>query len=331
MPNAVCLANEKTAPSQARYVSIPIATLDPGQCHHLDLFQKVDQAETYRLFRGRDYAITAEDLARLRSRGVTKLYIHQDDQKGYQTYLRENLDQFLENESLPAPERFELLNQVTQDSLQETLDAGDVSGTVDASRKMGRHTVNLMNQADLLVYDVFSMLKHDFHTFTHSANVCSYSVLLAKDLGIRDPEVLEEIATGALLHDVGKIGIPWEVLTKPDGLSEDERALIQSHPATGFARLCRREEVTWGQLMMVYQHHERIDGKGYPVRLGGSDIHEWGRLCAVVDVFDALTSDRPYHKGRHITEVLEYIQREAGRGLDAEMVKCWISLISQRS
>ena len=309
-------------------MSIPIATLNPAQCQHLDLYQPSDD-DTYLLYRGRDFPVKEEDLQRLRDRGVTRLFIHGDDQQIYQSYLRENLAQFLENEALPTGQRFQILNQVTQDNLRETFQRGDVTQAVDVSRDMGRHTVTLLSRTDLVARDVFSMLKHDFHTFTHSSNVCSYAVMLAQKLGITDPIILEEIATGALLHDVGKIGIPYEVLTKPGNLTEDERRLIQSHPTVGFAKLCRRSELTWGQLMMVYQHHERLDGKGYPVHVGGDDIHPWGRLCAIVDLFDALTSDRPYHRGQHITEVLAYLEREAGHGLDSGMVKCWTSIMAR--
>ncbi len=329
MTSAVCLTSVRPPKPERRYVSIPIATLDPSSCYQLDLYEEHGTEGDYRLFRGRDFPLTEEDLKKLRARGVKRLYIRTGERQAYQHYLRENLATFIENESLPAAQRFQILNQVTQDCLQESFERGDVTETVEASRDMGRHTVNLMSRADLVAHDVFSMIKHDFHTFTHSANVCSYSVLLAKGIGIVAPEQLEEIATGALLHDVGKIGIPYELLTKPDALSDEERELIQSHPTVGFARLCRREKLTWGQLMMVYQHHERMDGKGYPVGVGGDEIHPWGQLCAIVDVFDALTSDRPYHRGQHITEVLAYLERESGRGLNSGMVKCWTSIMSR--
>ncbi len=313
-------------------MAIPIATLNPSsECWDLNLFQRSGDANEFVLYRSSEYPITEEDLEKLRDRGTTKLYIAADDQQSYQDYVRENLGEMLQNEQVPPIERLSVLNQVTQDNLRETFDEGEMNDTVETSREMGRLTADFLSRTDLVAQDVFTMLNHDFHTFTHSANVCSYSVLLAQGLGVSDRDKLEEIATGALLHDVGKIGIPWSVLTKPDRLTPSEREMIQNHPTVGFRRLCRRKELSWGQLMMVYQHHERIDGEGYPVRIGGDEIHPLGRLCAIVDVFDALTSDRPYHRRRHINEVLEYLDREAGRGLDSGMVKCWMSIMSKKS
>ncbi len=329
MTNSACLATETPTRTTVKYVAIPIATLVPSQCWNLDLYQRCGEGEEFLLYRGRDIPITHEDLQKLRERDVTKLYILAEDQLSYQNYVRENLGGVLDNELIPPLERLVVLNQVTQDSLRKTFDQGEMGKTVEASQEMGRYTAEFLSRTDMVAQDVFSMLKHDFHTFTHSANVCNYSVLLAKSLGMSDLAKLEEIATGALLHDVGKIGIPWEILTKTDHLSEEERALIQSHPTAGFRKLCRRKELSWGQLMMVYQHHERLDGQGYPVRISGDEIHPWGRLCAIVDVFDALTSDRPYHRGRHITDVLEYLERESGRGFDSGMVKCWNSIMSK--
>jgi HD-GYP domain-containing protein (c-di-GMP phosphodiesterase class II) len=97
----------------------------------------------------------------------------------------------------------------------------------------------------------------------------------------------------------------------------------------GFEELCLRPDLGWGPLMMVYQHHERYDGRGYPAGLVGKEIHEWGRICAVADVYDALTRDRPYRKGADTKDVLEYMDRESGRSFDEEMCQCWIATLKQ--
>jgi HD-GYP domain-containing protein (c-di-GMP phosphodiesterase class II) len=90
-----------------------------------------------------------------------------------------------------------------------------------------------------------------------------------------------------------------------------------------------RPEVSWGQLMMVYQHHERFNGGGYPVGLVGNEIHLWGRLCAVADVYDALTRDRPYRRGVDARQVLEYLDHESGRSFDEELTQCWIAILEK--
>jgi len=103
--------------------------------------------------------------------------------------------------------------------------------------------------------------------------------------------------------------------------------VVEAHPRTGYVDLHDQPGVTFAQLMMVYQHHERLDGAGYPVGVTGRDIHFAGRLCAVVDVFDALTSKRVYRNALPVESTLTYMNANAGTQFDKEMVQCWTSAI----
>ena len=165
-------------------------------------------------------------------------------------------------------------------------------------------------------------------TFTHSANVSYYCVFLAKHLGISEREDLDAIASGALVHDLGKLDVPDAILTKPARLSDSEFEIIKRHPLDGFLQLKDRQDVNFGQLMMVYQHHEWMNGKGYPVGVTGKEIHPWGRLCAVVDVFEALTSSRPYRGPMATSRALQIMERESGDHFDEEMFQCWKTIIT---
>jgi HD-GYP domain-containing protein (c-di-GMP phosphodiesterase class II) len=138
---------------------------------------------------------------------------------------------------------------------------------------------------------------------------------------------LAELAAGALLHDIGKRHIPPHVLNKPGKLSDDEWELVREHPTSGFRELVARDDLTWPQLMMVYQHHERLDGSGYPAGIHGDEMHPWARYCAVVDVFDALTCQRPYRRAVPVPEVCDYLTKHAGVWFDAEAVACWVAHI----
>jgi len=126
--------------------------------------------------------------------------------------------------------------------------------------------------------------------------VASYISVLAKALGFSGDE-LQQIVVGALLHDMGKLEIPDSILAKPGRLDEFEFRQVQLHPGLGFRRLVKEQRrLTYDQLMIVYQHHEKLNGKGYPVGLPADEIHYWAKMCSVVDIFEALTSQRPYRK-----------------------------------
>jgi HD-GYP domain-containing protein (c-di-GMP phosphodiesterase class II) len=175
---------------------------------------------------------------------------------------------------------------------------------------------------------MMKVLHHDYATFTHSANVAFYCGMLAAELGY-PKQVVEDITAGGLLHDLGKLEIRDELLRKPDKLTDFEFREIRMHPTLGFKKLAHREDLVEGQLMMTYQHHERLDGKGYPVGCVEDEIHPWAKMCTVVDVYEALTSNRAYRKAMTQKTALQIMEREVGTAFDPELFQCWQSIIKQ--
>ncbi len=171
-------------------------------------------------------------------------------------------------------------------------------------------------------------MDHDYYTYTHATNVCAYSIILAFRLGISDITELTSIGSAALLHDLGKRFIPAQILNKPDKLNEEEWDLVREHPRNAFDELSARGDLSWDQLMMIYQHHERLDGSGYPVGLGEGEVHDWARICAIADVFDALTSERPYRKPDTIAETCQILSQPKN-AFDKEKVRCWIATVNR--
>jgi HD-GYP domain-containing protein (c-di-GMP phosphodiesterase class II) len=213
--------------------------------------------------------------------------------------------------------------------VEQSLRLVDCSKACDVAERVGGYLVELLTTGEVLPYELFSIARHDFHTFTHATNVAGYCVLLAERMGVSNREELRKISSAAVLHDIGKRFIPSSILTKPGPLTAAEREIIEAHPVRGYEELCQRPEFELGQLMMVYQHHERIDGTGYPVGIRRDEIHPWACMLAVVDVFDAMTARRPYRRPQQLKEVLDYQQQRAGTHFDEEVVSCWTSLMTQ--
>jgi diguanylate cyclase (GGDEF)-like protein len=167
----------------------------------------------------------------------------------------------------------------------------------------------------------------DPYTQGHSLRVAEYASALARFLGKSEKEV-ESIYTTGTLHDVGKIGVPDVVLKKPSRLDDDERAIIETHPALGEVIVKKAPALAF-TLAGVRHHHERWDGRGYPDRLAGEDIPYVGRLLALADTFDAMTSDRPYRKGLAWEIALGEIERSAGTQFDPILAKAFVTLMRQ--
>ena len=163
-------------------------------------------------------------------------------------------------------------------------------------------------------------------TAGHSERVTELALKIGKVLNF-DSDSLEKLQRAAFLHDIGKIGVPVAVLDKPARLTDEEFGLIKRHPDLG-AKIIEPISAFSEIIPMVVQHHERFDGKGYPDGLTGEEIHQSARILAVADVFDALSSDRPYRKGMVIEAVLGLIQQEAGHQFDPEIVKALLKVIA---
>ncbi|QDS87673.1 Cyclic di-GMP phosphodiesterase response regulator RpfG [Rosistilla ulvae] len=301
------------------YIPISVSTLVPSSVVGIELFQEERDEHRYVLYRGSDYPLEQIDLVKLRSRGVNKLYIRKAEQSSYQTYLRKMIDD--PGDNVPVSARAGALNEVVRDLLESAFKSGDPDASVDTATYLGEQTANIVCNDQFASVDLFRVLHHDYATFTHSANVAFYAGMLAAEIGFSQEEVAL-ISSGGLIHDLGKLQIPDKILCKPGRLTELEFREIKKHPVTGFRQLAHREDLTVGQLMMVYQHHERVDGGGYPVGLCGDEIHPWAKVCAVVDVFEALTSNRPYRTPMPKRRAIELLEHERD-GYEQEFLECW--------
>ena len=165
----------------------------------------------------------------------------------------------------------------------------------------------------------------EHETALHSKRVQEYALLLARRLGIKEGDTLGGLEMGALLHDVGKIGVPDGVLLKKGGLTEEERDGIRRHPELG-ASLLQRIPFLSGAREIVESHHEKFDGSGYPKGLKGDQIPIGARIFAVADVFDALTTDRPYKAALSYRRAAGMIARERALHFDPEVVEAFLKI-----
>jgi HD-GYP domain-containing protein (c-di-GMP phosphodiesterase class II) len=168
----------------------------------------------------------------------------------------------------------------------------------------------------------------DAYTHGHSARVAELAVHLGQRLGLR-PAALRTLAEGAYLHDVGKVGIPDHILNKPGALTDEERAWIQQHPVVGSDIVSRAPSLR-DALSVIRQHHERFDGQGYPDGLAGEQISLAARIVAVVDVWDALTSDRAYRPAWPSDRALRHLEAGRGTHFDPACLDAFLVLRAER-
>ncbi|MCG6552733.1 MAG: HD-GYP domain-containing protein [Candidatus Magnetominusculus sp. LBB02] len=166
----------------------------------------------------------------------------------------------------------------------------------------------------------------DEYLFFHSVSACVLMISLGHALGI-SRDIIDQIGTGALLHDIGKVKVNQTILNKPGRLTDDEFTQIKDHVVLGYEILKQIPNIPEVALVVTHQHHERYDGTGYPNKLKGDGLSIYGQMASIIDVYDALTSDRCYHKGMQSTDALRKIFEWSNANFNPEIVQHFIRCV----
>ena len=201
--------------------------------------------------------------------------------------------------------------------------------TVDQVEPVISSVSKSMDENPSVFLSVTRLKSKDEVTYLHSISVSALMILFGRHLGF-DEAVVQMLGTAGLLHDVGKLEIPLEVLNKEGRLTEDEISMIRDHPVKGHAILSRQEGMSEIVLDVCLNHHERIDGKGYPHRLSGSQVSLHARVAAICDVYDALTSTRPYRAPWSAGKALKWMLSSEGH-FDRRLLKKFALCLSVSS
>lgn len=259
---------------------------------------------------------------------ITAGYIRRLEELGiYAVYVRNS---FCEDLEIPT-----VLTEETRLQSIRTVKRGfnilrEKKGSVNLSeiRALGGKLVAEILRNRQAMIHLTDIRTHDDYTFAHCVDVATLSVLLAANLGYGE-EKLRELAVGALLHDVGKVQVDPELLNKPDALTEDEMVLMRGHALFGFEILRRRGgRIPIPAIHIALQHHEKYDGTGYPRGIEGDEIHLHARIVAVADVYDAITSDRPYRSAALPHEAYEIMLASGGHHFDPQILPVFLAKIA---
>lgn len=184
---------------------------------------------------------------------------------------------------------------------------------------LSSHKDILVNIADIKMYDDY--------TFHHSLSVAIMSIAIGMELGFNNT-MLNELGLAGLLHDIGKVAVPIEIITKPDRLTSEEFGIVKMHPVHAANHLKERNLVNENIFNGIVGHHEKLDGSGYPNQLKGDQIHPYARILAVADVYDALTSNRPYRIPNPPNEAIELVMGGTGSHFDERVVRAFLRKVA---
>ena len=310
------------------YYPISSQTVIPGTVVSFDIFSK--GTEKMELCCKSGDNIREETLKKIYENNITELYIRKLNKKYYFLYLEEVLETIIHDPDISTSVKA----KTTYDTIMNL--AYDLFKTPNIELEFiqrYKHTIYditefILNENDALK-SLINLTTFDYTICNHSVNVGIFSLGLAQELfeNIHDYD-FEDIAAGFFLHDIGKTTISQDILNKRNPLSKADWAIIKKHPVEGVKILEKFNEQTEVINDIILQHHERLDGEGYPKGLKGNQINLFSKICSIADTFDGLTSYRPYRKEKSTFIALKIMKNEMFKDFEPEFFAKFVKLLS---
>ncbi len=258
-------------------------------------------------------------------KNISRLFIKNDDKRKYYKYLESNFQNFIFDTSLSSGEKTKIVYAVATNLVEDLFD-DPRSGNVERTKAFAYNMVDYILKEGTAARGLLKIAIHEYYTYTHSVNVAAVGTLFAKELGFGD-EDLKRFCSGILMHDIGKTRISTDILNKKGKLTKEEFAKVKEHPELGIAILKETGNRLTDEHTITLQHHENYDGTGYPQGLQKERIHRYGRIARIIDVYDALTTDRPYAKAIRPFAALVEMKENMSNCFDTELFKKFIRFI----
>ena len=267
---------------------------------------------------------------RLREHNVETLYVHAEDIASYDEYIELNFSGLLQDDNVPLNDRSKMLYDYSIGLVKILMECEEkILPTHEHREKLEfltSNTFEYLARKKGAAKSIAGMLSHSHRTYNHCVNVSIYVMLVLVSLGY-EKQKAKLIGTGSALHDIGKTKVPKDILDKPGRLTDEERLIINQHPADGL-ELCRNMRLDDISKDCIIHHHEKLDGSGYPAQQ--RIIPEHVRIVTVADIYDALTSDRPYARPYNSFRALKIIIQDAEAGrLDKDICREFVKILSE--
>jgi putative nucleotidyltransferase with HDIG domain len=270
---------------------IPAGVLSSFKPSPFDLFV-CEKGSNCILLCQRDYKIADSKLKELRL-NKADIFVKKEDVTAFRSYLKKSIKELSSNPNLNREEKSQMIYSTAVMVVDELFNNIDSKESVEDSKALANVVLNDILRDDKTFLSMVSVLSYDYYTYSHCVNVCIYAIAIGKKL-LLDDRGIEELAHAAILHDIGKSKIDSSILNKTGALSSEEFEIMKTHTTLGVDVLEALSEKNQIILDCVLDHHEKMDGSGYPHGINRFKIPFFAQIIAVADIFDALTTKRSY-------------------------------------
>jgi HD-GYP domain-containing protein (c-di-GMP phosphodiesterase class II) len=306
------------------FMPVPIETILPQTVPNFDLYNRV--GHEYILYRTGEHPFTEEQHRALREHHARALHVPEKHASAYWRYVKEHITAILSDATFSPRRKAEVFHASAIGLTREVLLNPTGQESLATAGEVVKASAQLLVEGPRGFHAFLDMVGKDSSFYAHSVNVCTYGIALAQAVGL-PREKLHELGTGLLLHDLGMVGVPDEIVNKPGSLDDHEWQIIRGHPARGLQ--IYEESGGQGEIAtaVILFHHERMDGSGYPQGLQGAGIPLVARIAATVNVFDALTTVRPFRPARTTYQALACMKQELKTTVDQDLLNELIPLL----
>jgi putative nucleotidyltransferase with HDIG domain len=289
----------------------------------LYLQNHINEEIRYVLYCSGTNVVKSDKIEDLQRHSVKTLFIRKEDQKVYLKYVETSLKNIINDDRVDIKEKAHIVYDVAKNIMNDVFEDPRSGEQLERSKSWVSNTVNLVMKSKDSFSSMMGIISYDYYTYTHSVNVSVLGLLFAKYLGIDGGE-MPVFGTGLLLHDVGKTQIESDIINKKGRLNEEEFMRIKMHVELGADILKQTGGIDSTSFFPIMQHHEKYNGKGYPNGLKGDEIHKYGKIAGIIDVYDALTTRRSYSDARKPFAALKIMNEEMKGSFDEKYFKDFI-------
>ncbi|BCA81195.1 HD domain-containing phosphohydrolase [Desulfuromonas sp. AOP6] len=290
-------------------LAVGLSLLDQESTAPCDMFRRVHD-DDYILFARKGLPLSQGLAENLRENAVRSLYIEPEESAAYFGSLKKLTEQIVSDKKEKSERKAQVVYASCQEILRQVFEDPRAS-FIHLAMDIIAPTMDLIVTDDVATRCLIKLTDYDRQTYTHSTNVGIFGIALARNYYGQDAvKELKAFGAGFFLHDLGKCRIPLHIINKPGPLTPQERLIVNRHPEDGYKILQENGVMTEELTYLTLQHHERDDGRGYPFGLTRQDIHPYARICRVVDIYEAMTSERPYHRRSSTFDTLKLMKEK---------------------
>lgn len=320
-----------TSMSSSGYFPISIHSLRVDTVPPFDLYLVHTMGSPPVLYRNKDLEFTEEVLHKLRQTDLVHLYVPRQQREDYFKYSSDIVVQTVKDPGATVEKKTRVVYDTTSTIMEDLFASPRSNIRIQQAKETISQAVDLMTHDQEATRKMIFLTCHDYYTYTHSVNVTIFATALMQRVlphlpGDHDYKIIGE---GFLLHDIGKSAIPPGVINKPGKLDDEEWRLMKRHPQIGQEILNNTRQGDPIIDAIVLQHHEKMNGEGYPHGLRGDEIHPYARICALADVFDAITTVRSYRDPLSTAEALRIMRDNMGNHFDWDYFDEFVRLFGE--